>query len=257
MCGFDHGIGIARAGKEGIVSRFVCLSALFLWVVPAIAVAQQPLAPLSPYRTSCPATPAVGAISYPGKGKIPRSNNLVQPAGNANIAPGQLVYVMGKVLDANCMPLGDVSVELWQPDPFGKFMIPTAGDFASQVPLFAGAGKTYTDIDGTFSFITLFPGTLKLCERRDGRGRCIRSLERAPFFNLRISGDALRAPYMGGLLFENDRRNATDPVFKRLSAEGRERITMHVLPSDYGDYNTGMRTYIELVVPSKPHWKTY
>jgi len=241
------------------VSRFV----FFALVLAAcglcgnLASAQSMLPPETPLAAKCPGTPAVGAINYPGAAKIPNSNNLVQPTGKPDPASGQIVYVMGKLLDADCNPLPDVMVELWQPDPYSKFLIPTESDMASPVAMFAGAGRSYTREDGTFSFITLFPGTLKICQKRDRRGRCISTLERAPFLNLRVAGNPLRTPFMAGLFFENDRRNPTDPVYKKLSPEGQKRITMRALPSDQGDYMNGMRTYIELVVPTKPHFNGY
>lgn len=253
-----YGDGIAITGKESLVSRIIitCLALITCALCGQMAQARD-IAPETPRSSACLATPAVGAISYPGAAKIPTTNNLVQPTGKPLPAPGQIVFLMGKVLDADCNPLDDVRVEMWQPDPFSKFMIPNESDMASPVAMFAGAGRTYTDIDGTFSFITLFPGTIKICQRRDTRGRCIATLERAPFFNVRIAGKPLRAPLMAGLFFENDRRNATDPIYKRLSPEAQRRITMKVLPSDAGDYNSGMRTYLELVVPTTAHTHGY
>lgn len=224
---------------------------------PVFASSDRAIPPETPWAGTCSASPAVGAVAYPGADRVPHTNDLVRPTGKPDNAEGQMVMLMGKVLDTNCNPLSDVVVELWQPDPFSRFIIPTDGDMASPVTMFAGAGKTYTGIDGTFSFRTLFPGTLHICEQRNAQGKCIRSLERAPFFNLRIAGKALRTTVSMGTFFENDRRNATDPVYKKLSDAGKRQLTMKVLPGESGDYNSGMRTYIELVVPTKQHWHGY
>lgn len=238
--------------------KFIAPLLLALMLPVAVLAAEVILPPETPLSSKCPASPAVGAISYPGAVKVPHTNDLVRPTGKPDDSEGQMVYLMGKVLDTDCNPLSDVVVELWQPDPFSRFIIPIDSDMASPVAMFAGAGKTYTGIDGTFSFRTLFPGTLHICEKRDSRGKCIKSLERAPFFNLRISGKALRATSVSmGTFFENDRRNPTDPVFKKLSDAGKQQLTMKVLPGASGDYASGMRTYIELVVPAKPHYHGY
>jgi protocatechuate 3,4-dioxygenase beta subunit len=215
------------------------------------------LPPETSKSARCDATPAVGAINYPGANAIPHTNDLVKPTGKPDNAEGQIVYFMGKVMDTNCNPLPDVVVELWQPDPFSRFIIPTDGDMATPQSMFAGAGKTYTGIDGTFSFKTLFPGTLRICVKRDQKGRCIKSIERAPFFNIRIAGKALRTTVSMATFFENDRRNPTDPVYSKLSEVGRQQITMKVLPSEQGDYNSGMRAYLEFVVPAKQHFYGY
>lgn len=238
---------------------FIICFALMAFLVPqhSFSQATQPLAPETPRSGKCPVTPAVGTVNYPGAVNVPHTNDLVKPTGKADDAEGQIVYLMGKVVDADCNPLPDVVVELWQPDPFSRFLIPTKGDMASPVTMFAGAGKTYTGEDGTFTFRTLFPGTLRICQKRNARGHCISSLERAPFFNIRITGKALRTSVSMATFFENDRRNPTDPVYKKLSSAGQQQLTLKVLPSSAGDYGSGMRTYLELVVPTKPHWHGY
>ncbi len=238
--------------------RYIAI--LLITLLPMGALAQDHVIPLPPETVNvnnCMVTPAVGAINYPGAAKVPHTNDLVRPTGKPDDSEGQVVNFMGKVLDANCNPLSDVVVELWQPDPFSRFIIPTAGDMASPVAMFAGAGKTYTGVDGTFSFRTLFPGTLTICERRDSRGRCIKSLERAPFYNLKFTGKALRSSVSMATFFENDRRNPTDPVYKKLSVTGQQQLTMKVLPGGDGGYGSGMRTYIEFVVPTNPHYHGY
>lgn len=231
-----------------------------LCAAPAFAgvASERILPPETPVAGACAASPTVGAIAYPGAKRVPHTNDLVKPTGKPDDSEGQMVYLMGKVLDTNCNPLPDVVVELWQPDPYSRFLIPTDSDMANPVAMFAGAGKTYTGIDGTFSFRTLFPGTLHICQKRDQRGKCISSLERAPFFNIRITGKDVRSKQVSmGLFFENDRRNPTDPVYKKLSDLGKKQLTMKVLPGEGGDFSTGMRTYIELVVPANTHWHGY
>jgi protocatechuate 3,4-dioxygenase beta subunit len=246
--------------KESIMKILFALASISLSafiVCHSSYAAQMTVPPETSKSDHCEATPAVGAIHYPGAATIPHTNDLVRPTGKADNAEGQIVYLMGKVLDTNCNPLSDVVVELWQPDPYSQFIIPTKGDMASPQSMFAGAGKTYTGIDGTFSFRTLFPGTLRICVKRDNKGRCIKSIERAPFFNIRIAGKVLRTTVSMATFFENDRRNPTDPVYSKLSQSAQQLITMKVLPSKEGDYNSGMRTYLEFVVPAKQHFHGY
>lgn len=234
--------------------RFRIFLTVFLWVSSAHA---QSLPPETSQNAKCQGTPAVGAIGYPGAARIPTTNSLIKPTGKANNAQGQVLYFMGKVLDNNCNPLQDVKVEMWQADPFSKLQVATPEDLSTPQAIFAGAGKTYTKNDGTFTFSTVFPGALKYCVLYDARRRCVKSIERAPFLNLRLSGKDLRAPFMLGVFFENDRRNASDPVYKKLSAENQKRVTMRVFPYDGVNYANGMKTYIELVMPSGNHRHGY
>jgi protocatechuate 3,4-dioxygenase beta subunit len=230
---------------------------LFVLLVGGLALASvahaQMLPPETPAARSCGPTPAVGAISYPGFQRIPTTNNLIRPEGKPDEAPGQRVILVGKVLDNQCNPLPGVTVELWQPDPYSKLVIPSKGDMATPQAMFAGGGRTYTQIDGTFSFTTLFPGTLYVCELRNREGKCLKWLERAPFFNIRITGKPVAGPFLVGLFFENDRRNPTDPVYKKLSPENQQRITQRVLPGE----PDGIKTYLELVVPVRANTVGY
>src|SRR5690606_28629823 len=109
------------------------------------------------WAADCSPTPRVAVQHYPGSKAIPSGNNLTMPPGKSVAAEGRRVVSYGSVLDANCVPLSDAVVELWQVDPFGKWILATGEDLVNPNPVFAGAGRTRSANDGSFHFVTLFP----------------------------------------------------------------------------------------------------
>lgn len=210
--------------------RYVFLLAcLMAWIPPAGAA-----------EPTCELTPKLTALHYPGVKMIPTTNHLLKPTGKSIEASGQRLILMGQLRDKHCMPIANATIELWQVDPYGKWILATPADIATPNPAFAGAGRTYTDSDGRFSFITAFPGTIK---------------DRAPHLNLRV--DAASFPSFSTVLyFANDNRNPTDEVLKKISKEARDRVMVNMQPlsAEPGDGHYGM---IEIVLPGKVPYRRY
>lgn len=196
------------------------------------------------YVHHCRMTPPDNTPSYPGKEKIVQHNNLALPAGKSIFAPGQLIYVVGRVYDRDCVPLKDAKVEIWQADAEGKFVNPGAGAFSNPYPLFAGSGMSMTDNEGMFSFISVFPGPYEI--RYNGRKTL-----RAPNVSLRITQDYLAKPYNVEMYFEGDARNLEDPYFQRYKPEQRPLIEATVEPRDPNDINAGLQVYFDVTLPEK------
>jgi protocatechuate 3,4-dioxygenase beta subunit len=202
-------------------------------IVPSLLAVVTLFASASAYAANCTPTPVIATQNYPGYARIQNSNNLLQPAGKALVAEGQRVTVFGRLVDARCMPIGEAQIEIWQVDPFGRWLLATGGDLASPNAVFAGAGRTYTDQNGNFSFITAFPGALK---------------GRAPHFNIRVRASDEK-PFDTVLYFADDGRNAKDPAF------ARQRGNAPVL--QVNETPQGLQGRTQLVVPFKARYVTY
>lgn len=186
---------------------------------------------------ACAPTRTVAAQNYPSAARIPPSNNLLLMAGKALPAEGQTLIIKGRVLDTRCMPVSEAVVELWQNSPTGKWLLATAQDAASPVPVFAGAGRTYTDKDGAFTFITAFPAPLG---------------KRAPFVNVKVMRDAM--PTLStALFFANDARNDGDVSYRKVAAGARQDTTLRMSQSEGGD----IVGEVDLVLPAKVPFRTY
>ena len=71
---------------------------------------------------------------------------------------GERIIVSGRVLDENGKPLPRTLVEIWQANAAGRYPHPTDNHDAPLDPNFSGAGRTVTDAQGHYRFLTIRPG---------------------------------------------------------------------------------------------------
>ncbi len=182
---------------------------LILSLLPAVAFAEQK----ADHINKCDTTPSIKTNDYPGKETIVSSNNLALPEGKAVSAHGQKVYIYGRVLDKNCVPVSDVIVEIWQANPKGKYVTSSLEDRLDPYPLFTGTGRAVTDNLGRFNFITLFPGEEKP--------------HHAPHIHFLITHN--KFPRLNTeMFFADDTRNGDDAWLNKISPEKRNLLTAKV-----------------------------
>ncbi len=186
---------------------------------------------------SCAPSNRVPVENYPGAKAINTSNNLVLPAGKAMAAEGQKITITGKVLDKNCAPVMNAVVELWQKNPYGRWILASDADLAGAEPTFAGTGRTYTDNEGKFVFFTLFPAPAE---------------KRAPFVNVKIQGQGI-SDFTTALFFAADKRNDADAVFMKLSEKTRKDISLVVDENEAGE----LVGTVEIVLPVVTPYRSY
>lgn len=186
---------------------------------------------------TCTPTAQIAPQHYPGAKNIPTTNNLLLPTGKAVEAEGQKLIIQGRVLDARCMPVQDAVVELWQANPYGNWVLADDDALATPNATFAGAGRAITGVDGTFQFVTAFPGPVG---------------KRAPNLNIRVAAEDMGS-LSTILYFENDNRNAKDVVYKGLKPASRNTVLITMGQADNGDL-VGM---LDIVMRAKAPYQTY
>lgn len=207
---------------------------LALAFIPAFAAAQIPAAP-----SICAPSPRIATNDYPGARNIPPSNDLTRFNGKAVAADGQRLLVQLRLRDTRCVPIQDAVVEMWQLNPFGNYRILSAQDRVTPNAIFSGAGRSYTDNNGGVQFITLFPAAAKT---------------HAPRIHIRVK--ATNMPVFDSVLyFESDVRNASDPSYKRMSADSRRRVELKMNPS-VTDPNSFVGS-AEIILPGKARYRSY
>ena len=78
---------------------------------------------------------------------------------HGNGAPiGERIVVSGRVLDQNARPLAHTLIELWQANSAGRYRHRTDQHDAPLDPNFHGCGRTLTDAEGRYRFVTIRPG---------------------------------------------------------------------------------------------------
>ena len=99
---------------------------------------------------------------------------------------GQRIVVAGRVLDSDGRPVRESLVEIWQSNAAGRYAHDADQHDAPLDPHFPGFGRTLTDRDGWYRFVTIKPGAYPLAkppERVASRARArlaVRHLCRSP-----------------------------------------------------------------------------
>ena len=71
---------------------------------------------------------------------------------------GERIIVSGRVLDDNGKPVPHTLVEVWQANAAGRYPHRADQHNAPIDPNFSGAGRTLTDAEGRYRFVTIRPG---------------------------------------------------------------------------------------------------
>ena len=71
---------------------------------------------------------------------------------------GERIVVSGRVLDANAKPVANTIVEIWQANAAGRYRHKRDNHDAPLDPNFHGGGRTMTDAQGRYRFVTIRPG---------------------------------------------------------------------------------------------------
>ena len=114
---------------------------------------------LAPHWATAAETPTPAQTEgpfYPRAFPLDVDNDLVRVSGRDGQAGGDILHVMGRVLDVNGRPVQGAKVEIWQCDRFGVYH--HVGDrSARQDPDFQGYGRTVAAADGAYRFRTIRP----------------------------------------------------------------------------------------------------
>ncbi len=107
---------------------------------------------------TCRVTPAQTAGPfYPGEREFKVDQDLTQ-IPNRPRAQGKIVYIKGRVLDADCKPVVNANVEIWQACASGKYNNPKDPNPAPLDPNFKYWSEAYTNEAGEYLFKTIIPG---------------------------------------------------------------------------------------------------
>ena len=71
---------------------------------------------------------------------------------------GERIIVHGRVLDEGCRPVRNALVEFWQANAGGRYRHKKDTYLAPLDPNFGGCGRTITDENGYYEFLTIRPG---------------------------------------------------------------------------------------------------
>ena len=95
---------------------------------------------------------------YPAEKPLDRDADLTQVRGHGQRASGQVVHVLGRVLDVDGRPVSRARIEIWQANARGRYTHPDDANTAPLDPHFEGYADLLTDDHGRYRFKTIKPG---------------------------------------------------------------------------------------------------
>jgi protocatechuate 3,4-dioxygenase beta subunit len=95
----------------------------------------------------------------PAMSKItPEDADMTRNAGTGGEAIGQRIIVTGRVLNQDGNPLPNTLLEIWQANAAGRYIHKNDQWPGPLDPNFLGIGRTLTDANGVYRFLTVRPG---------------------------------------------------------------------------------------------------
>jgi protocatechuate 3,4-dioxygenase beta subunit len=136
-------------------------------------------------------------------------HDLTRERGSG-LARGPRIELAGTVRDGRRAPAVNAVLELYQADADGRFG-------TERDPGFAGWGRTPTDRDGRYRFVTVMPGPYR-ANPPD------RSWIRPPHLTLLVLGSGIMRPLVTEVFFPGQPGNADDRQLRRVPARFRRRL---------------------------------
>ena len=129
---------------------------------------------------------------------------------------GQRIIVHGRLLDGDGRPVPESLVEVWQANASGRYRHDRDQWPAPLDPNFDGLGRTLTDAEGRYEFVTVKPGAYPW-RNHDNAWR-------PAHIHFSLFGRAFTQRLVTQMYFPDDQLFPTDPIFNAIPAEPARRM---------------------------------
>jgi protocatechuate 3,4-dioxygenase, beta subunit len=168
---------------------------------------------------------------YPLK-ELPQTADLTRVPGRPGHAEGQVINVMGRVLNLAGQPVRDAKVEVWQANTHGRYTHPSDPNPAPLDPNFDGSAVLTTDAEGRYRFKTIKPAAYPAGPNR----------MRPAHIHFQVSGR--QDKIVTQLYFEDDPYNATDPFLNSVGGAERQALLVKKLLAPSPDFEPASKMVI-------------
>jgi protocatechuate 3,4-dioxygenase beta subunit len=165
---------------------------------------------------------------YPLK-EFAQGTDLTRVPGRPGRAAGQVLNVMGRVLNVSGNPVRDATVEVWQANSYGRYTHPSDSNPAPLDPNFEGSAVLTTDSEGRYSFTTIKPAAYHAGP----------DLIRPAHIHFQVSGKQDRL--VTQMYFEGDPYNDKDPF---LNSVARKDLLIAKLQASSPEFEPESKTAI-------------
>jgi protocatechuate 3,4-dioxygenase beta subunit len=155
-------------------------------------------------------------------------------------ALGQRITVTGRVLDGDGRPVPNTLIEIWQCNAAGRYHHKVDRFPAPIDPNFTGGGRTMTDAQGNYHFITIKPGAYPWSNHHNAW--------RPAHIHFSLFGTAFATRLVTQMYFPGDPLFPFDPIFNSIPDErARNRlISKFEMDLTQPDWSLGFRFDIVL-----------
>jgi protocatechuate 3,4-dioxygenase, beta subunit len=119
---------------------------------------------------------------------------------------GERIIVTGRVLEEDGRPVGGALLEIWQANAAGRYRHEVDRHQAPLDPNFTGAGRTLTDAEGRYRFVTVKPGAYPWQNHPNAW--------RPAHIHFSVFGRAFTQRLVTQMYFPGDPLFAYDPIFQ-------------------------------------------
>jgi protocatechuate 3,4-dioxygenase, beta subunit len=158
---------------------------------------------------------------YPVHKPLDQDADLTTIAGKPGRAEGQVMHVMGRVLNLEGQPVQGARVEIWQANTHGRYTHPSDTNPAPLDPNFEGFAVLTTDAEGRYRFKTIKPGAYPAGP----------DLTRPPHIHFEVTGKLNRL--VTQMYFAGEPLNDKDPFLQGAGA-AKERLVTTLQPPTQG-----------------------
>src|SRR6266446_7056480 len=156
--------------------------------------------------------------------ELPQTADLTKVAGRSGRAEGQVLNVIGRVLNLAGEPVRNAKIEVWQANAYGRYAHPSDPNPAPLDPNFAGAAALTTDTEGQYRFKTINPSAYPAASNR----------KRPAHIHFQVTGQQDRL--VTQMYFENDPFNEADPFLNRIGEAERKALLVRKLLDPSPDF---------------------
>jgi protocatechuate 3,4-dioxygenase, beta subunit len=187
----------------------------------------QPPSLYGPYRSTVRRAPAKPLILLPhtlsevtgpiyGHGEIAETDNDLTRQ-HTDEPTGERIVVTGRVLDSNGRAIPRTLIEIWQANSAGRYAHAKDQHPAPLDPNFTGTGRTLTDENGAYRFVTIKPGAYPWFNHYNAW--------RPAHIHFSIFGRAFISRLVTQMYFPGDPLFAFDPIYQSIPDEkARQRM---------------------------------
>jgi len=187
----------------------------------------QPTRIYEPYKSTLLRNPAKPLLFLPhtlsettgpvyGHGAIAETDNDLTRQ-HADEPLGERIIVSGRVLDDNGRPVPNTLIEIWQANAAGRYRHGCDQHPAPLDPNFNGTGRTLTDENGAYRFVTIKPGAYPWLNHYNAW--------RPAHIHFSVFGRAFISRLITQMYFPGDPLFAHDPIFQSVPDErARQRM---------------------------------